>query len=304
MIQRLTKGLPRGLSRKLSSSRLISPISGGANSRRLISRKLIAISRPGGRWPSLRGALGVTLALGLAPLIGAVPLGPSSLARAAAPSPAQLQTLEAALNAGSDLAPLLAQGPGLDPALVELRRRLLRQQFTDLRWQFLPAPPLRDGRATVRLRVTGHREEGPHRYALEADQRLVLESSGGRINGQTVLEEQAILRSGDEPLPITLLIPDAVLTGQRYDVDVLLDEPLDGAVLAGGIVALTGQQVNALESPSLQLGALGGGGLFKTVQAPFTPGAQTWAVLLVHPKGIISASKRVRVVSDRAQLNP
>jgi hypothetical protein len=112
------------------------------------------------------------------------------------------------------------------------------------------------------------------------------------------------LRSGEAELPVSLLIPDAVLTGQRYDVDVLFDEPLEGAVAAGGLVALTGQQVNALESPELQLGALGGGGLFKSVQAPFTPGAQTWAILLVHPKGIVSATKRVLVVADKAQLNP
>ena len=64
------------------------------------------------------------------------------------------------------------------------------------------------------------------------------------------------------------------------------------------------------ETPAAQpprvasLGALAGGGLFKTVQAPFTPGSQTWSVLLVHPRGIISASKRVRVVSERAALTP
>ena len=119
-----------------------------------------------------------------------------------------------------------------------------------------------------------------------------------------MIREQALLRSGEVDLPVSLLIPDAVLTGQRYDLDVLIDEPLDGAIVAGGLVALTGQQVSALESPDLQLGALGGGGLFKTVQAPFTPGSQTWAVLLVHPKGLVSATKRVRVVTDKAQLNP
>ena len=57
-------------------------------------------------------------------------------------------------------------------------------------------------------------------------------------------------------------------------------------------------------SPSMELGALGGGGLFKTVQAPQSPGSQTWAVLLVHPDGIVSATKRVRVVSDRKSLEP
>jgi hypothetical protein len=219
-------------------------------------------------------------------LFGLLLANPAAAA-AAMPSGAQLQLLEKALNGGAELAAVLENGTGLDVTLVQLRRRALLRQFPDARWQVGPGAPLRDGTATVQLQVTGSRQEG-----------------GSRINGQTVIREQALLRSGEVDLPVSLLIPDAVLTGQRYDLDVLIDEPLDGAIVAGGLVALTGQQVSALESPDLQLGALGGGGLFKTVQAPFTPGSQTWAVLLVHPKGLVSATKRVRVVTDKAQLNP
>ena len=235
----------------------------------------------------------------------AVLLGSTLPALAAAgPNAAQLKALETALNGTGELRGVLEDGPGLDVTLVELRRRSLLRQFPDARWQLSPGKPLRDGRGTVRLLVTGSRQDGPTRYRLGAQQQLGLGSSGGRINSQAVIREQTLLRSGEADLPVSLLIPDAVLTGQRYDVDVLFDEPLDGAIAAGGLVALTGQQVNALESPELQLGALGGGGLFKSVQAPFTPGSQTWAILLVHPKGIVSATKRVLVVADKAQLNP
>lgn len=226
---------------------------------------------------------------------------------AALPSATQLQALERALNGTGELRGAIEDGPGLDVTLVELRRRSLLRQFPDARWQLSPGKPLRDGRSTVQLLVTGSRQDGPTRYRLDAQQQLVLSSSGGpggRINGQTVIREQTLLRSGEADLPVSLLIPDAVLTGQRYDVDAVFDEPLEGAIAAGGLVALTGQQVNALDSPDLQLGALGGGGLFKSVQAPFTPGSQTWAILLVHPKGIVSATKRVLVVADKAQLNP
>ncbi|MCH9714560.1 MAG: hypothetical protein K0U63_08450 [Cyanobacteria bacterium] len=224
--------------------------------------------------------------------------------RAAAPTPQQLQALEAAFNGEGDLLGLLAEGPGLDPGLVERRQRVLRAQFPDARWQLSPGPVLGDGRPTVNLLVRGSRQDGPLRFRLEAKQQLALESDGRRITGQTVLRDQSILRSGDGALPVTLLIPDAVLTGQRYDVDVLLDDPLDGAIAAGGIVELTPLQVAALESPDLKLGALGAGGVFRTVQAPFSPGTQAWAVLLVHPDGVVSVSKQVRVVADRAQLQP
>ena len=140
---------------------------------------------------------------------------------------------------------------------------------------------------------------------LDAEQRLTLRSDGRHINAQTVLREQSLLRSGGEQAPpVSVLIPDTVLTGQRYDIDVIFDTPLDGALAAGGLVAVTPAQVAAMESPSMELGALGGGGLFKRVQAPLSPGSQTWAVLLVHPQGIVTATKRVRVVADRAALTP
>jgi hypothetical protein len=163
---------------------------------------------------------------------------------------------------------------------------------------------MRDGQPTVTLRVDGTRRQGGTTYRLEAEQQLALQSDGTRINGQTVLRERSLLRSGDKPLPVSLLIPDAVLTGQRYDVDVIFDEPLDGALAAGGLTVITPQQQATMTSPSMELGALGGGGLFKTVQAPLSPGSQTWAVLLVHPDGIVSATKRVRVVADRKSLEP
>jgi hypothetical protein len=248
----------------------------------------------------------------LAPILGLASLmallGSALPAHASTgPSAAQLQALETALNGNGVLSGVLENGPGLDVTLVELRRRSLLRQFPDARWQLSAGKALRDGRSTVQLLVTGSRQDGPTRYRLNAQQQLLLSSSGGtggRINGQTVIRELTLVRSGEADLPVSLLIPDAVLTGQRYDVDVVFDEPLEGAIAAGGLVALTGQQVNALESPDLQLGALGGGGLFKSVQAPYTPGFQTWAILLVHPKGIVSATKRVLVVADKTQLNP
>ena len=83
----------------------------------------------------------------------------------------------------------------------------------------------------------------------------------------------------------------------------VFDEPLDGAVVAGAIKPVTATELLRLQTPDLPLEALGGGGLFKTVQAPYQPGNQIWAVLLVHPGGIVAASKQVRVVADKAELS-
>jgi hypothetical protein len=242
----------------------------------------------------LRPLLPAALALA-GVVMGAMPLR-------AAPS---LQALQDALNSSSPAAldAVLEPGQGLDPGEVDRRRLLLRHQFPDASWRVQPGPTLKDGRATTEINVTGSREQGPYRFRFEARQQLVLGASGPRFNSQELIRESSLLRSGDNDLKVSLLIPDAVLTGQRYDLDVVFDEPLDGAVVAGAIKPVSPGELLRLQTPDLQLEALGGGGLFKSVQAPFQPGSQTWAVLLVHPKGIVAASKQVRVVADRAALS-
>jgi hypothetical protein len=202
------------------------------------------------------------------------------------------------------LATVFEPGPGFALAELEARRVALRERFPDLRWQVARGTPLNDGRPTLEITVRGSRQEGPTRYRMVANERVALQSHGDRFNGQDVIRESSLVRSGSKDLAVTLLVPDAVLTGQRYDLDVVIDEPLDGAVLAGAVAAVTPRQLAQSAMPELQLEALGGGGIFKTVQAPSDPGSQTWAVLLVHPDGIVTATKRVRVVADKAALAP
>lgn len=145
------------------------------------------------RTPQLLGAclagLAVVASVGVAPAL------------AAPPSAAQLQALESALNSSSDtaLAGLLQAGPGLDPAQLENRRRLLRQQFPDARWQLSSGSQLRDGQPTVTLRVEGTRRQGGTTYRLEAEQLLALQSDGTRINGQTVLREKSCCAAVTSP---------------------------------------------------------------------------------------------------------
>ena len=91
----------------------------------------------------------------------------------AAPS---LQALQEALNSSSAeaLTTVLEPGQGLDPDEVSRRRLLLREQFPDASWSVQPGAPLKDGRATTQINVTGSREEGPYRFRFEAQQQLVL----------------------------------------------------------------------------------------------------------------------------------
>jgi len=212
--------------------------------------------------------------------------------------------LQQALNSDDRVQALSAlMTPDQASTLIDRFRRF-SIRFPETRWAVRPDQPLADGRSTVKLAVSGTRQQDGLSYSFKAKQRLALSTEAGLITDQEVLSDQSVLTSASKPLPISLMIPDTVLTGSRYDVDVVVDQPLGKALLAGGLTPVTAQQVLVQESPDVQLEPLGGGGLFKSVQAPFQPGVQTWAALLVHPDGVITVSKRVQVVDDREQLTP
>ena len=211
-----------------------------------------------------------------------------------------IQKLETALNNGdsSALAVLVNGSDGLVRAPMESRYELLRERFPDSRWQLSAGKDLPDGRSTLEVEVSGSGSNAEGRsFRLSASQTLAVSSEGEQLGPQEVLAEESIVHSGEKDLPVSVIVPDTVLTGQRYDLDVLMEEPLEDAVLAGGLAELTPQQMEDNEGPDLKLGALNAGGIFKTIQAPYRPGNQSFAVLLLHPEGTVSINRMVRVVN-------
>ncbi len=237
----------------------------------------------------------------LGALIALVPIAaiqPSAQARL---SEDLVRALENALNNNNSagLNALLEKGPGLNPAGLESRVQLLRQTFADARWQLSNGPDLKDGRSTLLIKVTGSHQEAGRSFRLEANQKLAVQQNGRKLSSQEIIGQESILRSGKKDLEVSVIAPEEVLTGQRYDFDVVVDEPLKDAVIAGGIVEVSKEAIASLRSPEISLGALNGGGIFKTIQAPYKAGSQSWAVLLMHPEGIVSVSRMVRVVARR-----
>ena len=82
----------------------------------------------------------------------------------------------------------------------------------------------------------------------------------------------------------------------------ILIEPLESTILAGGLISLSQNQINDQLSPSIDLEPLASGGLFKSVKAPLQPGVQNWAAIIAHPKGLISITKMVRIVNTAEQI--
>tara|TARA_B100001939_G_scaffold260854_1_gene227855 strand:- start:1185 stop:1859 length:675 start_codon:yes stop_codon:yes gene_type:complete len=214
-------------------------------------------------------------------------------------SRALLDQLQTALNNGdtSALASLAGSSDEIGGSELETRYRKLRDQFPNSQWTLAAGKDLADGRNTLKVNVVGNGSQEGRDFRLEASQTLAVRSDGLTLGSQEVLAEESIVRSGERDLEVSVLAPDTVLTGQRYDLDVLMDEPLKDATLAGGLTELTAADLLQEESPEIELGALNAGGIFKTIQAPYQSGRQAWAALLLHPEGTVSISRTVRVVN-------
>lgn len=218
----------------------------------------------------------------------------------AGPLPDGIDTrLEAALNSSDTtaIAALLSDSEEQPADLIGLRLTRLTDGYGPLTWTVKQGDAMEDGRTRLELSVQGTRDVAGTMYRMEASQTVAVSSHNGRITGQDVLAEESFIFSGEERLPVTLMIPDAVLTGERYNVDVVIDEPLGDTIVAGGLLEVRPLFADTLRSPAIKLGVLSAGGLFKRVQAPYAPGGQTWTVMLVHPDGILITSKRVQVSS-------
>ena len=244
----------------------------------------------------MRSLLGVTLVSALA-LLGSPFHALAEVERRHSELEAFSRRLETVLNADVASQFEAVASSELQPALNQRYQRF-RQDFPGVTWRLEPAAPLADGRETLLVRVRGEAESEGLRYRLEAMERIAIRLDDGRMVDQELVAHESLLRSGERPLAVTLAIPDAVLTGSRYDVDLIVEEPLDQALVAAGLIDLTEQQVVDQLRPNVSLAPMGGGGLFKSVQAPQAPGSQTWALMLVHPDGVVTATKRVRVVSS------
>ncbi len=212
-----------------------------------------------------------------------------------------LANLEQALNHPSEPEFSNFFGSQLSSELA-LRYSRLRTRFPDVRWSLESSRKLKDGRLVLEILINGNTQSREQNYTFESRQIVALRILNQKILDQELLFEESILRRKDELIPITLQIPDSVLTGSRYDVDVLFDNPLGDAIVAAGMIDLTSEQVYGDNQPEILLAPMHGGGLFKSVIAPLKPGKQTWAILLAHTDGIISVTKMVRVVSKEEDL--
>ena len=132
-------------------------------------------------------------------------------------------------------------------------------------------------------------------YNLQSKQTVKIETFKNKIKDYQVIDEESILNSQDSPLSVKLISPEKVLTGERYEINLIIENPLDNALTASGMIVIKDNEKMKLSNDRFGIKPDQSGGLFKYIQAPLEPGYQTISAIITHPEGIYSITKKIKV---------
>ncbi|MEA5624673.1 nuclear transport factor 2 family protein [Nostoc sp. UHCC 0251] len=242
--------------------------------------------------------------------------------RTQAATPQQLVQAGTAQNAPADLRNLLTQvdtaaslgdvkgvlqfyspnfihGDGLNLQTLEKSLTSLWQRYPKLQYstKLLSSKP--EGNAIIaetETKITGLPSANSNNSALNATIKSRQRIVGGKIVRQDILSERTQLTSGSKPPQIDMKLPEQVQVGQKYNFDAIVQEPLGDDFLLGAALEEPIKPDKFLNPTSVDLQLLTSGGLFKTGQAPSTPGSQWVSAVILRGNGMTMVTQRLQVV--------
>ncbi|MEH1887919.1 MAG: nuclear transport factor 2 family protein [Nostoc sp.] len=242
--------------------------------------------------------------------------------RTQAMTPQQLVQATTAQNAPADLKNLLTQvdaaasrgdvkgvlqyyspnfthGDGLNRQTLEKSLISLWQRYPKLQYSTKLLSSKSEGNgiiAETETKITGLPSGNSNNLALNATIKSRQRIAGGKIIRQDILAERTLLTSGSKPPQIDIKLPQQVLVGQKYNFDAIIQEPLGDDFLLGTALEESIQPEKFLNPTPVDLELLTSGGLFKTGQAPSTPGSQWVSAVILRGNGMTMVTQRLQVV--------
>ena len=165
--------------------------------------------------------------------------------------------------------------------------------FPDSKWKIKRLKSNIPNKEILRIKVLGKKIVNGEIHILESNFDYVFSVLNGKIDEGTIKNLFTTIRNDDKKIDISFKIPDRVLTGSKYDIDIILNKPLEEVIIAG---AIKPHQVNSFFEQEILLEPLASGGIFKMTRAPSKPGIQIWSGIIAHPEGIITFTKSINIV--------
>ncbi|MEH1939243.1 MAG: nuclear transport factor 2 family protein [Nostoc sp.] len=236
---------------------------------------------------------------------------PQQLVQAGTPqnAPAELRNLLTQVDAAASrgdikgvlqfYSPNFTHGDGLNLQTLERSLVSLWQRYPKLQYstKLLSSKP--EGNAIIaetETKITGLPSSNSNNSTLNATIKSRQRIAGGKIVRQDILSERTLLTSGSKPPQIDIKLPQQVKVGQKYNFDAIVQEPLGDDFLLGTALEESIQADKFLNPTPVDLELLTSGGLFKTAQAPSTPGSQWVSAVILRGNGMTMITQRLQVV--------
>ena len=168
-------------------------------------------------------------------------------------------------------------------------------EFPNIKWKIRNISPKNSNNKIININLTGKKVINDKTYSLKSNFDYLFSFKNGKFKGPKIKNHLTIIRNDNQELDLDIFIPDKVLTGSNYDLDIVINNPLNGSIIAGTIDEY---QEDNLIKKDINLIPLASGGLFKVTRAPSKPGTQIWTGLIAHPKGFISFTKSVDILEN------
>ena len=167
------------------------------------------------------------------------------------------------------------------------------KDFPNSSWQIERLSGENSKEKIFNIKVTGEKIVNGEIYFLESNFKYLLSIQNDKINNGNIKNLLTTIRNDQNKIDIIFRIPEKVLTGTKYDIDIILDKPLGDVIIAGGIIS---HQDDSYLKQEINIEPLASGGIFKTTRASSKPARQIWSGIIAHPKGTISFTKSVEIV--------
>ena len=167
------------------------------------------------------------------------------------------------------------------------------KDFPNSKWQIKRSSVGNSKKEIFIIKVNGKKIINGQIYFLESNFNYLYTTLNGKINRGNIKNLFTTIRNDQNKIDIIFSIPEKVLTGTNYDIDIILSKPLGDVIVAGGIIS---HQNDSYLKQEINLEPLVSGGIFKTTRASSKPTTQIWSGVIAHPKGIISFTKSVEIV--------
>ena len=166
-------------------------------------------------------------------------------------------------------------------------------EFPSSKWKIKKMKSKIPNKDILRIKVSGEKIVDGEIHKLESSFDYLFSIANGKIDQGKITNLFTTIRNDDNKIDISFNIPNKVLTGSKYDIDIILNKPLEEVIIAG---AIKPHKVNSFFEQDMLLEPLASGGIFKITRAPSKPGIQIWSGIIAHPEGMITFTKSINIV--------